>query len=88
MKYFGSPDRAPVFEFVERVPVPVGRACIDCGVHVGPSDTGFVLPFVGDPGEHGDAVYHRACLARCLGIDQPVSEAVTRPSPSGQGTSS
>jgi hypothetical protein len=68
MKYFGDPD-APVHESVERVPAPVGRACIDCGVHIFPSDSGFILPFAGDPESVGDAVYHRLCLARCLGVE-------------------
>lgn len=68
MQYFGDPD-APVHETIERVPAPVGRACIQCGVHVRSSDRGFILPFVGNPDGIGDAVYHRACFALCLGFE-------------------
>jgi hypothetical protein len=66
VQYFGA---GPVPPALDRVDTPVGRLCLDCSVPVVAGDVGFMLPFVGGPDDEKTAVYHRACLARCLGVD-------------------
>lgn len=66
MKVFG-PD--PAHATIERVDVPVGKACVYCSAVFGDSDSGFTLPYYSGESDEvrvEEVSYHRACLMKNL----------------------
>ena len=47
MNYFGKPWDAPVTEFVDQGPTPVGELCLWCEEPIQDGDRGILLPCIG-----------------------------------------
>jgi hypothetical protein len=64
MKWFGEPWGAPVNEFTERAPTPVGVPCTYCGQPIAEGDQGFLFPY--RKGKDPWLPYHHACAIRSV----------------------
>lgn len=61
MKRFGPQNTDPSLPWV---PVPVGTRCAWCEEPFESIDDGFLIPFLGKPGDPPELAYHRACQVR------------------------
>lgn len=63
MKWFGKSWGAAVCEPVDRIPVPIGKACFFCGHHFRRSDRGLSFPHI----YKEEAIAHVTCFLRRIG---------------------
>lgn len=61
MKWFGTSWNAPVNEFAEHTNTPTGD-CAICEYPILPTDSGFILPYLGEDGAISPLPYHRECF--------------------------
>ncbi len=66
MKFFGRRYGAPAYEGMEQAPTPVGEACGWCKEPIGLMDDGWLIPYLGKPGDPPMLPYHRACQLRSI----------------------
>lgn len=64
MKFFGRRHPYPAYDQGDPVATPLGATCGHCDEPIEPGDDGWILPYIGDPGDPPWLAYHRACNLR------------------------
>ena len=66
--FFGDHCGAPILEYAQPAPTPVGVACYHCDRPIHHGDQGFIRPLITENGPAGKLPVHRGCdMATTIG---------------------